>query len=1742
MKIARGIAAVVLVMLLMATHLMITAQAYEINPTDPLTADMNAGIRLAQKSYDPATGILTILISGKLSNTEGYSSVGVLVTFDNTKLMLINHPEEYPGGDGVIVPDNERISIMDTHVVTKARLTRTGIQARPYETQNQDVYKSGTRTAFYTFIHNTGTAPNDAQKTLNWIPIMEMCFKVTGAPSVLSSFLNRDSLRFGDVKKDQTVMDGVFQSKSEYSVTAISYISPAQYFYFSPMSETVLPTPNTPEKKIIPAIIEYDGSERLDLGSLTIDPISDIDVPTNDTAVTMTPSVIAKDVSGNIIATPALTWTFDPAVAPTGVTYNSSTGAVTVSKTAQAGTVSLIASSGGISSAAQTITIKKTALVATSMVVFKGSGTTPVTSDTITIPASGAPNTVTYNAKTYDQEGNEFPDTYTYLLTATGAADANVTNNGATVSVSSAANNGGTFDFRITSSANSSLSKIVAITVRGVEITWPQITPKATPVYGDSWSQIITLTGGAATLNSANIPGTFYISDASGNAIGANRPNAGNGTPYYITFKSTDGVYTIVSSVKNISINPKQIMLGVTPISKEYNESIPTFNATAASGSLVGSDTIADLGLTLVTAAKKGDAPGSYAVTLSSYSNTNYSISVEPNTAFTITKAALTLTGTPSYTPILANAPANATQAALVADVNSKIPTLTASYANGTSTLNATWTLSNGTFNPKGGTYTFTATLTPSNSTNFSYTPVAPVTVSVTVTPVTGIYNYSPLALQKVKAEIETAANMAALGLPTQITIVYDKGVSEGTYAITAWTPTLAQLKAIDVSSGDVVRELIPTVTFPEWATIDASGLKTTLTITNKYPVTINVTPPSGVTYGTTLGNPTASQTAISNGIDPSATYSYQYSGTTRAGIAYSSATKPTQAGSYTVTATLISNTHSGSGTSAAFVINPKPLVNSMINITGSYTYTGSPIIPNYTISDGSLLNAADYNVAITDNINPGTAKLTATATVTGNYSGSATQSFIINPANQGDDYGNTFNDAYNWILTPGIPTNSINGRIDYSADVDMLRFTANTTGTCTISTSNIASTIVYLDIYLYDSSQVLLTRKLAYFQSTVSFQYTLNAGQVYYLKVDGYSGTGAYTINITDIIVNADYTISYNANGGQGAPANQLNPTHVTTSTPATPKSYTVIFNANEGNAISPSGKQVYCTFKNWNTNASGSGTSYDSGAPYTAGISAVLFAQWNDPAIGELPLPTRAAYIFRGWFTERTGGSLVTPSTIITGDITIYAQWELVLATHTVTFDANNGAGKMADQTFMSGLLQALNANSFVRTNYTFKGWALSKDAAVTYVDRQLIAVAGDITLYAVWEYSGGYDDYGNTFGDAFNWTLTQGISTNSKDGVINYAQDIDILKFTANATGLYTFSTSNLASTIVYLDVYLYNSSQVLVSRKLSSFNSAVSFQYSLEAGQVYYLKMDGYSGTGAYTVNITEPVSAVKYYVTFGASDGTGTMTNQEFTSGVAQALKANSFTKVGYIFKGWAVSQDTAVIYVDRQVISIIGNISLFAVWERDAAYDDYGNTFEDAFNWTLTSDVTNSRAGIINYSKDADMLKFTANVSGKYTFFTSDLASSILYLDVYLYDSAQNLISRKLAGYYATVSFEYTLNAGQVYYLKVDGYSGTGAYTINITRPTSTVILAEYEAVEGMIEPEGQIDPTVDVTSSIATDVTNDAEIAKAPNNAGSEAATGAEVGTGTEAEVGTAAAAEVALEVAADVEYSAHG
>ena len=94
-------------------------------------------------------------------------------------------------------------------------------------------------------------------------------------------------------------------------------------------------------------------------------------------------------------------------------------------------------------------------------------------------------------------------------------------------------------------------------------------------------------------------------------------------------------------------------------------------------------------------------------------------------------------------------------------------------------------------------------------------------------------------------------------------------------------------------------------------------------------------------------------------------------------------------------------------------------------------------------------------------------------------------------------------------------------------------------------------------------------------------------------------------------------------------------------------------------------------------------------------------------------------------------------------------------------------------------------------------------------------------------------------------------------------------------------------------------------------------------------------------GQTTVTLYAVWAPNTYYVEFRANSGEGSMANQTFTYGVEQELSANTFTKEGYTFLGWAKSGTTTkVSYDDKEAVRNLtqtngATIVLYAVWEKN---------------------------------------------------------------------------------------------------------------------------------------------------------------------------------------------------------------
>ncbi|MEQ8235498.1 MAG: InlB B-repeat-containing protein [Syntrophomonadaceae bacterium] len=129
---------------------------------------------------------------------------------------------------------------------------------------------------------------------------------------------------------------------------------------------------------------------------------------------------------------------------------------------------------------------------------------------------------------------------------------------------------------------------------------------------------------------------------------------------------------------------------------------------------------------------------------------------------------------------------------------------------------------------------------------------------------------------------------------------------------------------------------------------------------------------------------------------------------------------------------------------------------------------------------------------------------------------------------------------------------------------------------------------------------------------------------------------------------------------------------------------------------------------------------------------------------------------YTFAGWFTDATGGTEVTESTIVTvsANHTLYAHW--TLADYNVYYNANGGAGAQTDSTIyhMGDPVTVKDAGTITRTGFFFAGWNTAANGSGTAyaADDTFNMPAGNITLYAQWEQAfriqlGKYNDEDNS-----------------------------------------------------------------------------------------------------------------------------------------------------------------------------------------------------------------------------------------------------------------------------------------------------------------------------------------------------------------------------------------------------------
>ena len=236
------------------------------------------------------------------------------------------------------------------------------------------------------------------------------------------------------------------------------------------------------------------------------------------------------------------------------------------------------------------------------------------------------------------------------------------------------------------------------------------------------------------------------------------------------------------------------------------------------------------------------------------------------------------------------------------------------------------------------------------------------------------------------------------------------------------------------------------------------------------------------------------------------------------------------------------------------------------------------------------------------------------------------------------------------------------------------------------------------------------------------------------------YSAGGSYTANaaITLYAVwqKITYAVSYNANGGTGAPSSQTKTYGVNltlSSTKPTRASY-----------VDENGSTISYIFKGWATSSSSSTVAYKAGATYTANASITLYAVWQvtttvmtydivyvtgdgtnvtsqEKTKGTAitlssTIPTRNGFTFSKWNTasDGSGTNYNAGATYSTdADLTLYAIW--TPWTHTVNFNVNGGSGSVPSSFAKTGGVDVVLSETVpVRNNYICYAWSTNADGS--------------------------------------------------------------------------------------------------------------------------------------------------------------------------------------------------------------------------------------------------------------------------------------------------------------------------------------------------------------------------------------------------------------------------------------------
>ena len=489
-----------------------------------------------------------------------------------------------------------------------------------------------------------------------------------------------------------------------------------------------------------------------------------------------------------------------------------------------------------------------------------------------------------------------------------------------------------------------------------------------------------------------------------------------------------------------------------------------------------------------------------------------------------------------------------------------------------------------------------------------------------------------------------------------------------------------------------------------------------------------------------------------------------------------------------------------------------------------------------------------------------------------------------------------------------------------------------------------------------------LATTEFAYSSGAEKFQLAANGS---YIIRPGNKHASSSSVADSDLVISTRYNLNYVANKPSSASGSVSN-------MPSNGFSYW-----NENTTLSSLTPTLTgYTFKNWNTAASGSGTSYSKGQTVLLNKALTIYAQWtpntykvvyngNGATGGSTATSThtydvaknltangftKTGYRFAGWATSASGSvvysdkqSVKNLTSVNGGTVTLYAKW--TPNTYKVVYNGNGATGgSTASSSHTYDVAKNLTANGFSKTGYHFGGWATSATGSVVYSNMQSVknlttTNGAKVNLYAKWT--------PNTYKVVYNGNGATGGSTASSSHTYDVAKNLTANGFTKTGYTFAGWATSSGGSVV-------YKNGQSV--KNLTSVNGG--------------------------TVNLYAKWTPITYTVVYNGNGATGGSTaSSSHTYDVAKNLTANGYTRTGYTFIGWSTTASGSVKYTNGQSVknltSVNGaTITLYAQWKINT----YTNTISHWAGGFKNSEGNNSNKTMFKLTDT----NFKADYASKY--------------------------------------------------------------------------------------------------------------------------------------------------------------